>query len=195
MSAVGNGPAMWMPDFLSVFGSGGERDSEQEWERRVSELVRALDVRPPFGVEAICQALSRSRGRHIELLAYPLPTPGPIGLWVGTQRADLIIYQRETTPLHQEHIILHEVGHILADHRSVADGTDWEALLPALRGDAIDRVLHRCSYDTAQEREAELTATILLERASVLDRVMPAYQEDPSTSRIRAALGGCQEWL
>ncbi|MDJ1132785.1 hypothetical protein [Streptomyces iconiensis] len=186
---------MRLPDFLSVFGSGGHRTSEQEWERRVSDHVRALDMRPPFSVEAICEALARSRGRPIEMIPYPLPTPGPIGLWVGTPRADLIIYQRETTSLHQEHIILHEVGHILADHHSAGDGMDWDSLLPALKSEAIHRVLHRCSYDTSQEREAELTATMLLERASVLDRLMPARQEDPSTRRIRAALGGRQEWL
>ncbi|MBT2454173.1 hypothetical protein J7E98_05095 [Streptomyces sp. ISL-86] len=173
---------------------GNRHATERRLERSIRHLLRTLDVRPPFSVEALCRALSESRGRHIELRPYPLPTPGPVGLWFETRSVDLIIFQRDTTPLHQDHIILHEVGHILADHGAAGAGAQWEALLPGLKPDAIRRVLQRCSYDTEQEQEAELIATIIMEWASVVDRVMQA-EDDPSTRRIEGALGDRQGWL
>ncbi|MEV0113240.1 hypothetical protein AB0H77_08315 [Streptomyces sp. NPDC050844] len=175
--------------------SGGSQESERQLERRIRHLLRTLNVRPPLSVKELCQALSQSRGRHIELRSYPLPPSGPIGLWFETANADLIIFQRDTTPLHQDHIILHEVGHILADHHGASVDTQWDALLPGLEIGAIRRALQRCSYDTEQEHEAELIATIILEWASVLDRVMPSSSDDPSTQRIQAALGDKQGWL
>ncbi|MFE4328038.1 hypothetical protein ACFRQM_00945 [Streptomyces sp. NPDC056831] len=152
-------------------------------------------MRPPLNVKELCQALSQSRGRHIELRSYPLPPSGPIGLWFETANADLIIFQRDTTPLHQDHIILHEVGHILADHRGTGIDVQWDALLPGLEIGAIRRALQRCSYGTEQEHEAELIATIILEWASVLDRVMPYSSGDPSTQRIQDVLGDKRGWL
>ncbi|MEU9004035.1 hypothetical protein ACFWBI_20470 [Streptomyces sp. NPDC059982] len=184
-----------VPRAFAWRGQGGDRAPEIQLERNIREMLRTLDVHPPLNVEELCQALSRSRGRHIELRSYPLPTPGPVGLWLETRSADLIVFQRETTPLHQDHIILHEVGHILADHRPESATMQWDGLLPGLNSDAIGRVLQRCSYNTEQEREAELIATIILEWASVLDRVLPPRHEDPSTRRIQAALGGRQGWL
>ncbi|MCX4731511.1 hypothetical protein [Streptomyces sp. NBC_01363] len=175
--------------------SGGSRESEWQLERRISQLLRTLNVRPPLDVKELCQALSQSRGRHIELRSYPLPPSGPIGLWLETANADLILFQRDTTPLHQDHIILHEVGHILADHRGAGVDTQWDALLPGLEIGAIRRALQRSSYGTEQEHEAELIATIILEWASVLDRVMPSSSDDHSTQRIQDVLGDKRGWL
>lgn len=173
---------------------GRNHAAERRLERRIRRLLRTLDVRTPFSVEALCRALSESRGRHIELRPYPLPTPGPVGLWFETRSVDLIIFQRDTTPLHQDHIILHEVGHILADHGAADAGAQWEVLLPGLKPDAIRRVLQRCSYESEQEQEAELIATIIMEWASVVDRVVQP-EHDPSARRIGNALGDRQGWL
>ncbi|MZE43549.1 hypothetical protein GTY49_11420 [Streptomyces sp. SID5477] len=159
------------------------------------ELLRSLDVHPPLSVKDLCQALSLSRGRHIELRSYPLPNPGPVGLWLETSRVDLIIFQRDTTPLHQDHIVLHELGHILADHRHESSETQWGTLLPGIAEGAIRRVLQRCSYGTEQEREAELIATVIMKWASVLELVKPPRHDDPSARRIQAALGDQQGWL
>jgi len=71
-------------------------------------------------VEELCRALGKKRGRPIVLKPAPLEKPGPSGLWVDTPGMDIILYQQETTRLHQKHIILHEVGHILvADDESL----------------------------------------------------------------------------
>ncbi|MEV3853130.1 hypothetical protein AB0J38_02265 [Streptomyces sp. NPDC050095] len=114
-----------------------------------------------------------------------------------TQWADLIIFQRETTPLHQDHIVLHEVGHILADHQGLPVQADqWKGMLPGLGEGAIQRVLQRCTYGTQEEREAEMVATIIGEWASVLDQVTPTVDtDDLATRRVLSALGDHRGWL
>ncbi|MEU9068930.1 hypothetical protein AB0D60_18850 [Streptomyces sp. NPDC048306] len=161
-----------------------------------------MDIQPPLDVTRLCGALSEKRGRHIELRPYPMPIPGPLGLWVDTPAADLIIYQQHTTRLHQDHIILHEVGHILAnDDELVEEDPDdpaegwWAGMLPALNAATIRRMRKRCSYDSEEECEVELSATIILEWSSVLDRTTPVVAEDPSARRVNAALSGNRGWL
>lgn len=173
---------------------GGCTD-ERGLERYVRQQLQALDVRPPLDVVALCQALSKHRNRHIELREFPLRTPGPQGLRAEMPTADLIVFQRETTKLHQDHIVLHEVGHIMADHPGIDAKKLMGAMLPGTQPDASRRTLHREMYDTAQEREAELVATIILEWASVLDAVIPPSADDPSARRVQTALGDHRGWM
>ncbi|MGP4003647.1 hypothetical protein [Streptomyces sp. 8N706] len=147
-------------------------------------------------MDVLCQLLGERRQRPIRLLPYPLPVPGPFGLWIGTQSADYILYQKETSKSHQDHIILHEIGHILADHqRDDADDDFLRQLMPNLSLSVVKRALRRTSYDEEHEREAELVATIILEWASVLDRVSPPTPDDPSVHRVHTALSYRQGWL
>ncbi|NJC71910.1 hypothetical protein HC031_19635 [Planosporangium thailandense] len=169
---------------------------ERELRRRCRRELRTLDIQPPLRVDVLCARLGERRGRPIRLLPYPLPVPGPFGLWIASASADYILYQRETSRTHQDHIVLHEVGHILADHQS--DDTDdefWRQMFPNLSLDAVRRALRRTSYDEEHEREAELVATIILEWASVLDRVAPKLADDPSLRRVQTALSDRRGWL
>ncbi|MGH3829240.1 MAG: hypothetical protein ACRDRS_02125 [Pseudonocardiaceae bacterium] len=125
--------------------------------------LQALDLRPPLRVEVLCQRLGARQGRPIRLVAHPLPVPGPFGLWIGTESADYILYQSETTRIHQDHIILHEVGHIIAGHHNNDTGDEyWQQMMPDISPEIIRRALRRTYYDTAEEREAELLATIIM---------------------------------
>ncbi|MGW7361727.1 hypothetical protein ACWGI0_35195 [Streptomyces sp. NPDC054802] len=57
-------------------------------------------------------------------------------------------------------------------------------MAPELSIDVIRRALRRTSYDEDREREAELVATIILEWASVVNRVSPQSEKDPSVHQI-----------
>lgn len=169
---------------------------ERELRRRCRRELRELGVRPPLQIEDLCARLGARRGRPIRLMPYPLPVPGPFGLWIATTSTDHILYQRETSRTHQDHIVLHEVGHILADHRSDdSDDEYWRQMAPDLSLDAVRRALRRTSYDEEHEREAELVATIILEWAAVLERVAPRLADDPSLRRVQVALGDRRGWL
>ncbi|WP_034274394.1 hypothetical protein [Haloechinothrix halophila] len=177
---------------------------ERQLRRRCRRLLNDLGIQPPLDVTELCRRVGELRRRPIRLVPHPIPVPGPFGAWIATKTADYVLYQQETTKSHQDHIILHELGHILAGHHG--DDTDdglMDALYPgtepaALREqypDAIRRALRRTSYDTEQEREAETVATIILEWASVLDRVTPPRSPDIAADRIGVALNDRLGWL
>ncbi|MBF6064638.1 hypothetical protein IU500_22130 [Nocardia terpenica] len=160
---------------------------ERELRRRCRRLLNELDIRPPLDVATLCWRVGERRGKPIRLVSHPIPIPGPFGAWITTKRADYILYQQETTKAHQDHIILHELGHLLAGHRSdEQDGVLTGQLYPpgaGLTPDVVRRALRRTSYDTAEEREAETVATIILEWASVLNRV--AFQPPDEATVVR----------
>jgi hypothetical protein len=85
---------------------------------------------------------------------------------VSTERAEYIGYPADTTPLHQRHIVLHEVGHLLCGHRggSTLSPATERSLMPHLSGELVRRVLGRDGYTEPQEREAELFATLVAAR-------------------------------
>jgi hypothetical protein len=179
--------------------------------RRCRALLRELGVTPPLDVVDLCRRVGDQRGRPIRLVAHPIPVPGPFGAWISTADADYVLYQRETSRAHQSHIILHELGHVLAGHEA-DDGDDalmselypdiapdvLRAQYPDLTPDAVRRALRRTSYDSAQEREAETVASIILEWASVVDPVAPRPAEPPPddpAQRLGTALEERLGWL
>ncbi|MFE2426913.1 hypothetical protein ACFXJ5_09190 [Streptomyces sp. NPDC059373] len=176
---------------------------EKDLHRRLRRELQSLGIQPPLDVEELCRALGERRGRPIVLKPFPLEKPGPSGLWVDTPQMDVILYQQETTRLHQEHIILHEVGHILVADDEDADEEQeapddfvegWASLIPVLDPALVRRVARRCSYEDGEECEVELAATIILEWSSVLDEV-PPLAEDPALRRVQSALGDRRGWL
>lgn len=181
---------------------------ERVLRRRCRALLTALDIRPPLDVVELCRRVGEGRGKPIRLVEHPIPVPGPFWVWITTDAADYILFQQETSKAHQSHIVLHELGHILAGHRGdegddmlladlYADPTP-EAVreeYPDLAPEAVRRALRRTSYDTAQEREAETVATIILEWASVLDRVTRPASAEVTAQRMGAALGDRMGWL
>lgn len=168
--------------------------NERKLRRRCRRELQSLGIETPLRVNVLCRRLGERRGRPIRLVPYPLPIPGPFGVWIATRTADYILYQRETSKVHQDHIILHEVGHIMADHRSTVSGNEIRQLLPDISADVVKKTLWRTSYDEEHEREAELVATIILEWASVLDYVDSPSSVNPSVDRVRSALGDRQGW-
>jgi len=163
-----------------------------------------MNIEPPLRVDLLCERLGERRGRPLRLIPYPLPVPGPFGLWLATQQSDYIVFQRETSRPHQDHIILHEIGHILSDHGSDdADDKYWRKALPDLSPEMIRKALHRTTYTCRQEREAETIATIILEWAARLvgyrepeiDCRVPRLVDQDSVDRLERVLSDHQGWL
>jgi hypothetical protein len=171
--------------------------SERELRRRCRGLLRELDVQPPLDVHEFCARLAAVRGRPIRLIPYPIWADGPFGLWFKGKTTDYIIYQQHTTKPHQHHIILHEVGHILADHPSDKDATNLLGMLsgPGSQVPETPTGLRcRTAYDQREEREAETVATIILEWASILDAMRITPSSDAADD-VDAALSDRMGWL
>ncbi|HEX4226742.1 MAG TPA: hypothetical protein VHZ97_30545 [Pseudonocardiaceae bacterium] len=169
--------------------------SERALKKHCKSTLRALDLRPPVRVAVLCERLGARRGRPIRPVPYPLPVPGPTGLLITSPTADYVLYQQHTSTAHQDHIVLHELGHIIAEHSSVElDERSASLLDPATLRTAIGNALARTCYDTDREREAELVATIILERTAVLNAITPPAEADPAARRLQAALGERCGW-
>jgi hypothetical protein len=158
-------------------------------EKQCRRLLAGIDVPRPFDLSLFCSYVSARRGRDLHL--HPLPVGyadgAPCGLWLGTDRADHVFYATGTGPLHQQHIILHEIGHVLCDH--VAPGLTQDdamaLLLPDIDAGTIGRVLRRSTYTAPQEQVAEMVATIINERAAGGYARPPA---DPTLGNLHEAL-------
>ncbi|HET9141840.1 hypothetical protein [Actinophytocola sp.] len=134
--------------------------------RACQAKLAGFQVPRPFSIEALCAQVARSRGRELHLHPLPYPhTPDlPCGIWIATADADHIVHAHGASALHQQNIILHEIGHMLCDH-TVTAGSDLAALLTDLDPAMVRRVLARTRYSTPQEEEAEMVAALIMRQA------------------------------
>ncbi|MFI5783165.1 hypothetical protein [Nocardia sp. NPDC051570] len=152
-------------------------------------MLHEIALPRPFSVQALCESIVRQRNRRLYL--HPLSEQSgegtPCGMWIATDVADHIFYEQKTSSFHQDHIILHEIGHILCGHNVThLLEEEYPLLADGTADDSLTRqALARTSYTTRQEQEAEIVASLILERATTL-------QANTLTStdwRLGAALG------
>jgi hypothetical protein len=131
-------------------------------------VVAGLRLPVPFTVDALCERLSADRGRPIRRLPMDLPDHAPCGLLVSVEDVDYVIFEQRTTPLHRDHILLHELAHVLLQHQATPMMGDEAShlLLPHLDPGLVRRMLARSHYSALEEQQAELVASLILERAS-----------------------------
>lgn len=91
-----------------------------------------------FGFLHFVKAVEEFRSRAIRLWPVPIPAPLQFGLWLAGRATDYIFFESNTAGVHQNHIIAHEIGHILLGHQTleVADATP-EAVKALLVGLAV----------------------------------------------------------
>ncbi|WP_040869205.1 hypothetical protein [Nocardia exalbida] len=146
---------------------------------RFRSLTRDLPIPHPWDLQTYLDDVAAYRGRSISLL--PIDTAllagtgcgTGSGLWIAKQDSDVIAYGADTTEWHAEHIIVHELGHMLLGHGpeqsesgeaptsapSVAAVAD---LLPSISPESIAHVLGRTDYGTRRERDAETFADMVM---------------------------------
>lgn len=155
--------------------------------RRCEATLREVEIPAPFDIDAFAESVSRRRGRPLHLI--PKGTGlGPCGVWLAFPQADYVFFEADTTALHREHIILHELGHLICDH-TVSPVMDDQALrefLPGIDPGVVRRALGRTRYSAVEEQEAEVIATLVLERAG---RPVPHTRTvDPAVLDVLARL-------
>ena len=100
-----------------------------------------------------------------------------------------MFYERRTTALHQRHIVLHELGHLVCNHDAPPAMTDAASrmLLPHLDPAMVRRMLGRTYYSAVEEQQAEYVASLIHERISVWGPE-PAAVVDPEVAAVVARL-------
>ncbi|MEU6164484.1 hypothetical protein [Streptomyces tanashiensis] len=146
---------------------------EQGWrafKAHCDSLIRQLDLPRQFTIEALADAVARHRGRPLRF--FPLRQEDGAdtqicGVWIALGDSDHVYHAVGTSSLHQSHIVLHELAHMLLDHRQVGepDEVALRQLFPDLDPRMAARLLARdpVRTDEGQEAEAELLASLLWE--------------------------------
>jgi hypothetical protein len=136
--------------------------------RRVDALLRHTGVPHPWDINQFLDRLERHRGRDIDLCALAWGPGVGCGAWLPRPDHDVIAYAENTSPFHQDHIILHEVGHMISQHRGrcVLSEEQAQRIAPDLAPAALAHLLDR-SGARAEEQEAEMIAALIHQRARV----------------------------
>ena len=174
-----------MGDFLVLLN----RTHRQLW-AKYRQAIGSTPLPAPFDAKALISRLAEQRGRRIDLVPVATRPDFPCGLLVTTDEADCIFYAADTTPLHQQHILLHEAAHLLCGHHETSATLSAGAtatLLPHLSSSLVQRILGRTVYSEPQEREAELLASLIRFRAARDDHA-PALA-DGQQSRLGRMFG------
>ncbi len=162
----------------SITGVSVSLEDPSRLRQRCEQLAKTLPIPQPFSAEAFVTALVEHRGRRIELVGMAAKRDTPCGMFVETPDADYVFYASNTTRLHQEHIIAHEIGHLLCGHKGTSALHESVAalLMKNLSAKLISRVLGRTVYSEAEEAEAEMLASVILIRGGL---ARPAHPVNP----------------
>lgn len=155
---------------------------DAEIAQRCAARLAQLTIPTPWDLDRFVAELAQHRGRPLQVSPLDaLATPDtPCGVWIGTDAADHVFVEAHTSAFHRDHIVCHELAHMLLEHDSTpthAENFSAARLLPSLSPDMLRRVLGRTAYTDRQEREAELLATLILGRARP-----PSPVADPTAS-------------
>jgi hypothetical protein len=165
--------------------------------RRCQELVRTLDVPVPFDLDEFVERLQARRGRAVRLVPMSGLPSGLCGVLIGTEDTDIIHFEADTAPVHQNLIALHEIGHMLARDQSprsddqILDEKLIHRLLPGLDPKAVRTMLGRSAYSDADELEAEIIATLIMQAAGSTPGARPPLPTGDAAivNRIESVFG------
>lgn len=153
-------------------------------------MAQSLPLPQPFDVRELVHRVAVRRERPITLVPMSCDDGGVLGLWVATKTGDMIFYEQNTTPPHQEHIILHELSHVLCNHypTQLSSTEHMRLLLPDLDPRMVQRILGRTAYLAVEEQEAELLATLIRHRAQ------RESVHGPSTTDVAEKINTTFDW-
>lgn len=160
--------------------------------RRYAARIHDLPIPIPFDTQIFTSIVADRRGRSIVL--QPMPLLGePFGAWIEESTVDVVFYEQHTTPLHQQHIILHELGHILCSHHGINADELITSLSPDIgqSGERL-RALRDGRYTEEEEREAEMIATLILTR--VTNAQANTTDPDPDITGTLRLLDSLEGW-
>jgi hypothetical protein len=136
----------------------------------VVELKAGLALPDPWNMDLLIERVAETIGKPIRVVPHPdLATDRfPCGLVVERTDDIVIIYDSTSSGYHGDHIVLHEIAHLLLDHaapdhdRPASIVNAAQTLLGEIDAAKVLRVLGRTDYDEAEESQAELFASLVM---------------------------------
>lgn len=175
----------------------------------VRKVVQTLPFRRPWSIEGFLGDVGIRLGRLIVVESLPEEVDREItGLWVPTATRDVIYVSSRATGRYREHIICHEVAHILLAHRAGghAEFLDYLAenirrIAPDLPGYLIQRLARSqvCFARSGSalhpvEAEAEQVATLIMTRAEDLRKPLFPPDLPPRDREFLGKIAGLFGW-
>jgi len=119
-----------------------------------------------FTMEGFARWLEQRRGRRIVFVPWPMP-PTLFGAWLTGGDDDYVFYEENTLPIHQAHIQLHEMAHMLCGHPAARiDSLPAQTpLRQAEMSSVVSALFLRSSHTGEIELEAETLASLIQEQA------------------------------
>ncbi|MFX0578694.1 hypothetical protein [Nocardia nepalensis] len=164
---------------------------------RFEELGRLVPIPHPWDITEYIARVAEYRGRPITLCPIDVGALSGngcgtgSGLWIAREGDDVIMYGADTE-WHADHIIAHEIGHMLLGHGGTASGPGGAAadlqlheLMPSLSLETIRSVLRRQDYGSERERAAETFADLLLVEAMLPKRSASRFRSTFFRNRHR----------
>ena len=155
----------------------------REQTQRVKALLDELDYDfSSFTLEGFADWLAQRRRRQIVFV--PKSMPASIsGAWVKGHDKDYIFCEMDTPIVHQAHIQLHEMAHMLCGHPTVEVGPQQtQALLRhtgRIDSQALEHLLQRSVHSGQAEEEAESLTLFVQERVFAQKRAEELYKTVP----------------
>lgn len=163
---------------------------------RVQEALDALAYDfSQFELAHFVSHIVRLRQKPIQIIQLPL-TAALFGVWVSAARQDYIFCNMRLQPIHQTHVILHEIAHMLLNHRRERiDHVLPPDLLRELGQDSAGRLRvapDRDQHVDAEEQESERFVYLIqrqVVRARRLAELTGESSSIPALKPITDAMG------
>jgi hypothetical protein len=144
-----------------------------------------VEIPEPWDLRKLCADLASWRERPIHFVPGSRFGWWHDHLWIAGQNADFIVWADRSSALHQQHGIVHEIGHLVLEHAGVPVSSSG---LTHLR----DALHARVGYCHPDEIHAECFATTIgvpafARRIRIPDELGPDDVE--AVERLAAALG------
>lgn len=163
--------------------------------RRIELVLDTVDWPVPFDLDRLLDQVGNKRGKPVSLFPAELPADGPGGLVIERANTMVIVFDDSLPLLQQEHIIMHEIAHVLFGHRGTTLDDLSKDELSELDPEVIEaaqRFALRDGYSGIEETEAEIAAALMWLRVGVARSMTPARSSAPeiaaANERFAAAL-------
>ncbi|MGI5457596.1 hypothetical protein ACQEWB_31390 [Streptomyces sp. CA-249302] len=157
--------------------------STSRW--RQGDPLAALELPNVTNIRDLRDEVSRRTGREVVLQARE-QVPSVCGACAVLESVIYVFYDPRTSLLHQDAIIAHEIMHLLLGHYKTRP---LSALAPSFITTvdlaAVQIMLGRTKYDEAEERDAELLASLLQRR--IIDRWLRSDESSGDEVQDRVA--------
>jgi hypothetical protein len=122
-----------------------------------------------FSVESLTAIIERRTGRQVYFFPWEEMSMGMFGAWLSDADSprEYIFYRQNVSPIHQVHIQLHELAHILLGHSTLE--VSAQAFKQLLHGEntVLLKEAQQRACQNKQDDEAEVLADLIQERAKL----------------------------